>query len=318
MKPKGIIAILALFVAMFGYEIVDKNYAADTEAKIEQYESELSSLYNISREYASHSCFENKNAADSQDISNVNPTKIATDTDALYSGYCGDKATWRFFSNGELVIEGSGPLYDNPSFKKDETKDAIKKVTVGNGITTIGSYFFSGCTQIQSIKLPDSIEGLGYGAFKGLAIKEITIPDSVKNIGYWVFEDCKNLESLTITDGIDWLSPYFLAGCSSLKSVYIGKNVETIKENCFDGCVSLDNVVIPDSVTAIGSYAFFNCESLHNIVIGKNVSNVAPNAFAGCYNLTSVTYHGTEADWNKINFNDSNGMLTSCAIVFDP
>ncbi len=84
MKVKGFAAILAVFITMFGYAVVDKNYVADTEKQLASYSSQVdylskanndfskedsslrsanadysrrvSRLEEVSREYASHVC----------------------------------------------------------------------------------------------------------------------------------------------------------------------------------------------------------------------------------------------------------------------
>ena len=52
MKVKGIAAILAVFIGLFGYAVVDKNYVADTEKQLTSYESQVASLQNANSDYS--------------------------------------------------------------------------------------------------------------------------------------------------------------------------------------------------------------------------------------------------------------------------
>jgi hypothetical protein len=55
-------------------------------------------------------------------------------------------------------------------------------------------------------------------------------------------------------------------------------------------------------VTSIGRSAFKYCESLTSIVIGNGVTSIGKQAFDGCDSLLSITYQGTMAQWNEIDF----------------
>lgn len=52
MKVKGIAAILAVFIGLFGYAVVDKNYVANTEKQLTTYESQVASLQSANSDYS--------------------------------------------------------------------------------------------------------------------------------------------------------------------------------------------------------------------------------------------------------------------------
>ena len=85
--------------------------------------------------------------------------------------------------------------------------------------------------------IPDSVTGIGDGAFSGCdSLTSINIPDSVTSIGWWAF-----------------------SGCDSLTSINIPDSVTTIGNRAFSGCKSLKSINIPNSVTSIGYCAFIYC-----------------------------------------------------------
>lgn len=125
---------------------------------------------------------------------------------------------------------------------------------------------FHGCTNLQSIVIPDSVTEIGEWTFAGCgSLQSIVIPDSVTEIGEWAFADCSGLQSIAIPDSVTKIGGDAFRGCSNLQSIVIPDSVTEIGYSAFSGCSSLQSIVIPDSVTKIGSDAFFGCSSLRSI-----------------------------------------------------
>jgi len=83
------------------------------------------------------------------------------------SGECGTGFTWTLYADGELVINGSGDLMDYGAPWYDYY-DSIVTVTLGEGITSIESWYFEMCEAIETVNLPASLSTIGYGAFISL------------------------------------------------------------------------------------------------------------------------------------------------------
>ena len=134
----------------------------------------------------------------------------------------------------------------------------ITDLVIPDGVTSIGSYVFDGCTSLTSI----------------------TIPDSVTSIGSYVFDGCTKLTAVHISDIAAWCLIKF--GSSYDNPLYHAKNLY------LNGSLVTD-LVIPDSVTSIGSCAFYNCKSLTSITIPDSVTSIGSSAFGRCTSLTSIT-----------------------------
>ncbi len=145
-------------------------------------------------------------------------------------------------------------------------KTTLTSVTIGNSVTTIGSYAFRNCSSLTSI----------------------TIPNSVTTIKSDAFYRCSNLESVTIPNSVTTIESYAFSNCSSLASRTIPNSVTSIGRYAFSHCSSLASRTIPNSVTSIGRYAFSSCTNLESVTIGNSVTSIGSYAFEGCTNLTSI------------------------------
>ena len=176
----------------------------------------------------------------------------------------------------------------------------IKSVTIGNGVTSIGSYAFYGCSGLTSITIPDSVTDIGWYAFEDCSgLTSVTIGNGVTSIGGFAFYYCSGLTSITIPDSVTSIGRHAFSNCSGLTSVTIGNGVTSIGEFAFSGCSRLTSIIIPDSVTSIGDCVFSGCSGLTSITIPDSVTSIGSDAFDECYKLIEV--------YNRSNLNITAG-----------
>ena len=59
----------------------------------------------------------------------------------------------------------------------------MTKVTIQEGITSIGNYFFSNCSKLSQVILPESLTSISNGLFYGCSsLINVTIPNSVTSM----------------------------------------------------------------------------------------------------------------------------------------
>ena len=179
----------------------------------------------------------------------------------------------------------------------------VTALVIPEGVTSIGSYAFRGCSGLTSVTIPESVTAIGSSAFSDCSgLTSVTIPDSVTSIGYSAFSGCSGLQAVNISDLRCWLQISFsntysnplgdahrlYLGGEELTTVVIPDGVTSICYS-FYGCSGLTSVTIPESVTSIGNYAFSDCSKLKSVTIPDSVTSIGGAAFQGCSGLTSVT-----------------------------
>ena len=141
---------------------------------------------------------------------------------------------------------------------------------------------------------------IGHSAFSGCDdMTSITIPNSVTGIGDYAFEDCTGLTSITIPKSVTDVGEYIFHYCTGLTNVNIPNGVTTIWDGTFDGCIGLTTITIPNSVTSIGEYAFNDCTGLTSITIPSSVTSIGEKAFRGCTGLASITIPSSVTSFYK-------------------
>ncbi len=249
------------------------------------------------------------------------------ETSDLIIGTCGDNLTWTFNeSTGELVISGTGDMYDYNSFSPwSDYKQSIKTVTIDDGVTSIGddAFYQHDCIEniaignnvthigdhafymswITSIELPDSLVSIGDYAFAVTSLSNVTIPDNVTSIGNNAFYECDGLETVTIGDSVTSIGDCAFRSCNKLTSLTIPATVVSIGEKVFYFCISLTSITVDLANTAYSSDDYgvlFNKDKTELIqyptgntrteyVIPDGVTIIGDDAFDYCRKLTSIT-----------------------------
>jgi hypothetical protein len=161
-----------------------------------------------------------------------------TDAAVLYSGTCGANVTWALDDAGTLIISGTGNMHTYYSADATPwTEGLVRTVIVGEGVTSLSSWAFSGCNNLTDVTLPSTLTSIGYSAFENCPrLTEITIPSGVKTMGHSVFYDCIGLERITLPASLTTLGAWTFSGCVSLTTVTIPDGVQVIDDHTFNGC----------------------------------------------------------------------------------
>ena len=196
----------------------------------------------------------------------------------------------------------------------------IQDYTIHDTVTEIGSYAFSHCRNLKTIKIPDSVTRIDFRAFENS--EKLTRVDYTGTVDQWaqidfydyssnpvyyaenLYINNKLVTDVNLTTATEISSDAFIH-CKSLTSVVTGNSVTSIGDQAFAHCSNLTSIEIPNSVTSIGSWAFSDCYSLTSVTIGKGVRSIGENAFSGCDSLTSIVYKGTKREARKLGLTES-------------
>ena len=215
------------------------------------------------------------------DVSSAPSTAIFDLSEIVSTGEFVDPAYKYKIENGEVTITDCN---------LDIAGDIIIPDTIdGYPVTVIGEHAFSGCNEIISIVIPDSVKTIEKHAFSGIdGLINATIGAGVTNLGENIFWACDNLENVVIKDGVTYISQEMFSQCGKLKNVSIPQSVTAIGEKAFQFCYLLENIELPDKLTTIEQSTFYMCQNLKNIVIPDSVTKICNNAFYGCMDLANV------------------------------
>ena len=226
------------------------------------------------------------------------------------SGTCGANLKWHLTDDGVLTISGKGEIYDYQFDSRPWQNHIVKRLIIGDSVTTIGEFAFYGCRSLTSVAIPNSVTTISKRAFRDCSsLTSVTIGNSVTTIGEGAFGDCSSLTSVTIPNSVTTIGVGVFSGCYSLISVTIPNSVTTIGGYTFFDCKPLTAITIPNSVTTIGNSAFSGCGSLTSVNIPNSVTTIGDGAFSRCYSLISVTIPNSVRTIGKEAFTNSDAKI---------
>lgn len=156
-----------------------------------------------------------------------------------------------------LTLDGEGLQYP-----WDTYRDQIESVVIGEGITDIGAGIYGRafwqCTNLKSLKLPNSLETIGSMTFSlCTSLQNISLPPNLYLIGTSAFQGCTSLGNFTLPSSLWYIGIQAFDECTGLTHMTFPSTVKSIGANAFMKCVNLTEVTFPeDSIAAIESAAF--------------------------------------------------------------
>ena len=149
-------------------------------------------------------------------------------------GTCGDSMTWQYDNATKtLTISGTGDMNDysysysaSAPWKNYISEIAI--ISIGDGVTSIGTYAFYYCQGLTSVTIPGSVISIGKGAFdRCSSLTSVIIQNGVTSIGDGALNDCTGLTSVTIPGSVTSIGENAFLNCNKLNEVnYIGSEAD--------------------------------------------------------------------------------------------
>ncbi len=214
------------------------------------------------------------------------------------SDRCGDNVTYTYSSDGTLAISGTGVMYDYSDGNAPWLlyRHCITKISIGDGVTSLGKSAFYDCTNLRELTIPITLNSVVYD-------------------GSPAFSGCSNIEKVNFTFGTDgcgygydadsnmnpWYknTPWYFSR-DSLREVSFAYGIKTIGADAFRD-LNITSLTIPDSVVGLGKRTFNNCAKLTDVTYPislKPFYTAKPTqstgwkmfpAFEGCMAIQKVT-----------------------------
>ena len=108
-------------------------------------------------------------------------------------------------------------IYGSRDASYSYNRGRIRKVEIGDNVTSIGTYTFQSCHSLTSITIPEGVTSIGNSAFNNCSsLTSISIPDGVTSIGISAFQNCYSLTSISIPDGVTSIGNTAFNNCSGV------------------------------------------------------------------------------------------------------
>lgn len=155
--------------------------------------------------------------------------------DVIAVGSLGKEIYYVLYSNGNLLVRGTGEMYDydlDTNLSPLRGNSDIQAVVIDEGIVSVGDYVFGNCKNMKNITLPPSLTSIGQAAFmqgdnyigEVCGLTNIAIPSKVTSISGSAFWGTA-IESLVILDSVTEIGKYAFRDCTALKKVTINGTV---------------------------------------------------------------------------------------------
>ena len=242
----------------------------------------------------------NKQISDLQYTVDLLQTKVDDLTgDIIETGQCGEDIYYVLYSNGKLLLRGTGAMYDYDSDNRSPFRDneTIRNLVVSSDITHLGEDAFMDAVNLTAATLPNSLTSIADSAFMQSddrigfvhGLTNIVIPDKVTTIGGSVFWGTA-ITSITIPESVTAIGKYLCRDCLNLTEAHING-------------------------TLLGAFMFTGCESLKTLTISSKVKSIGECALTYCRSLESISFYGTTSQWSSItkgsNWDGLSGMDVS-------
>ncbi|MBQ6116098.1 MAG: leucine-rich repeat domain-containing protein, partial [Oscillospiraceae bacterium] len=167
-------------------------------------------------------------------------------------GYCGyesattalEDVAWFLDAYGVMTISGTGPMMSVPQGAEGKPwspfLNQITAVYVEDGVTSVGSYAFERCANLQEVGLADTVTQINAASFRYCtALTELGLGSGLRSFSLASFQGCTALETLTLPPSVTGITNMTFGDCTSLTEIrFMGCPTGTIGSTAFKNVVA--------------------------------------------------------------------------------
>ena len=126
------------------------------------------------------------------------------------------------------------PRFDHTVLPGMDIPATITHDGVTYQVTAIDRYAFGACEQLRRVTLPDGLLSIGYASFYGCSeLNDITFPNSLTSIDDRAFLYCTSLHEVNIPSSTKSIGNYAFYRCDSIEHITLGSGLEFVGLGAF-------------------------------------------------------------------------------------
>ena len=123
----------------------------------------------------------------------------------------------------------------NPIYYPNTSNYHLRSVSFEDGIEYIPDDICSGKRELQTVRFPDSVTGIGQSAFQETPLTGISLPPMLRSIGKKAFFGSQ-LNTLFLPETVEEIGESAFGNNTELSAVFIAGTATKLSENTFRGC----------------------------------------------------------------------------------
>ncbi len=160
----------------------------------------------------------------------------------LGSGKVGIMVKWTMYSDGKLVISGTGAMenYDSTiSYPWYRYRNEIVSLVVESGVKNISQKSFANFYKnLKTVRIEEGVRDIGNLAFFNCSkLVECTLPKSLEKIGDYCFAGCTNISQITIPGNVKEIGGWCFNNWTKTQVInFMPKRISDVFSNWNGGC----------------------------------------------------------------------------------
>lgn len=174
----------------------------------------------------------------------------------------------------------------------------LREVRLGAKVKQIDTFAFRDCYNLKDIVIEEGVLAIGKGAFQNTGVVSIELPDSMEYMDRGIFKGCQDLRGVKFPKNIKQIPALMFDDCYRLQEISIPEGVFSIGPWAF-GTTDLIRVWLPHSLKKIGNSAFYDTkikDIYYNGTIKEFAAIEKPTFTAEIKDYTVI--HCTDRNWS--------------------